>query len=281
MKKILVPTDFSKNASSAFQYAYAFAAARKMDIDLINFVMPQVETSDFSMSSGHITINLEKIAKDGMKIWKEENLAKINNVVYPYTPIINSYVRTDRPVHGIKHFAKDGNYDLVICGNQGENINALEKLLGTVSSGLSQELSTPVIFVPIDYPYDQINYIGYASSLHPSDPYELWKALQILAPDIPITRFYHVSNDHSESTEKKKIELEKYLYSHNDSLQIKFYDVDSDDIDKNLLSLINDFNLEMLVMTKRKKSFFERFRKSHTKSMLRKANIPLLVMEEK
>lgn len=281
MKKILVPTDFSLNASSAFKYAYSFAGKRDMVIDLLHVVVPQTETSDFPMLSGHLTTNKVNIAKEVMKTWVETSIAQIDHSNISYKPKVNTFTKVDYPVHGINHFASEDSYELVICGTRGENVGTLAKLFGTVSGGLSQKLSIPALFIPLNFEYEQINYIGYASNLNPSDPYELWKALELILPDVPITRFYHVSEDSSEIIEKRKNEMEKYLYSHNDSLQIIFYDVASGDIDKSLMDMINNFNLEMLVMTKRKKSLSEKWTsKSVTKSMLRKANVPLLILSE-
>jgi nucleotide-binding universal stress UspA family protein len=281
MKKILAPTDFSPNSSTSFIYAYLFASTRKMNIDLLHLVVPQTETADFPMVSGHLTTNKAEIANEVMSNWHESIIKQIELKKGSYVPEVKTFVKVDYPVHGIKNFAEEGDYELVICGNRGEDIGAVDKIFGTVSEGLAQDPSCPILFIPEDYVYESIDFLGYGSSLSPSDPYELWRALELFAPEVPLTRFYHISSKSTEKIEKKKDELEKYLYNHNDSLQIIFYDVNSDEIDESLLEMIENYDLDVLVMTRRKQNFLERiFSKSHTASMLRKIDIPLLVMNQ-
>lgn len=252
-----------------------------MNIDLLHLVVPQTETADFPMISGHLTTNKAEIAKEVMKNWHESIMTQIHLSKNLYAPEVNTFIKVDYPVHGVRQFAEEDDYELIICGSRGENIGVVDKIFGTVSGGLTQEPVCPTLFVPLDYPYDGIDYIGYASGLSPSDPYELWRALTLMSPEVPLTRFYHISEKSDEKIEKKKDELEKYLYDHNDSLQIIFYDVNSDEIDESLLEMIKNFDLDLLVMTKRKQTFLGRLMsKSHSRSMLRKVDIPLLVLNE-
>jgi len=253
-----------------------------MDIDVLHLVVPQAETSDYPMISGHLTTQKVDISKEVMTTWTESITDQITLSKKLYEPEVNTFIKVDYPAHGINHFAKERNYQIMICGSRGENIGISDKLFGTVSGALSQNANCPVIYIPLDYPYESIDFVGYASDLAPSDPFELWRGLEIISPDVPLTRFYHISNTSSEQLDRKKEELEKYLYDHNDSLQIIFYDVESNNIDQSLLEMIENYDLDLFIMTKKKENFLEKMiHKSHTKAILRKINIPLLVLNEK
>jgi nucleotide-binding universal stress UspA family protein len=278
MKKILVPTDFSDNAYTALIYAYRFASKRKLDIDLVHFTMPQAETSDFPTLSGEASLKKLELVKDILNSLKETIISKVAPDK-TYKPNIEVHSLLDFPVHGAHRFATEHEDDIIICGSRGENIGITDRLLGTVSAGLINHAKIPVLFVPSAFQYSGIDHIAFATELKHSDPFELWRALQIFLPDVPVTRCVHITSKIENGNEKKKAELEKYLFDHNDSLQIFFHDIESDDMETALQKLTDRFEFDVLVMVKHKMNFFERLlTTSHTREMLKKVNIPLLVM---
>lgn len=279
MKKILVPTDFSDNALTALNYAYRFASRRNLDIDLVHFTMPQAETSDFPILSGEASIKKIEMVKDILGTLKDSLMQSIQLESTEYHPKITVHSILDFPVHGTHRFALDHEDDLIICGSRGENIGITDRLLGTVSAGLINHAEIPVLFVPADFQYSGIDHIAFATELKHSDPFELWRALQIFLPDVPITRCVHITGKIEASDEKKKTEMEKYLFSHNDSLQIFFHDIESIEMEASLQKLTDRFEFDVLVMVKQRMNFLERLMNtSHTREMLKKVHIPLLVM---
>lgn len=279
MKKILVPTDFSDNAFYALAYAYRFASKRKLDIDLVHFTMPQAETSDFPILSGEASLKKLEMVKDILSSLVGSLTTKIKFDEAAYKPKIYLHSILDFPVHGTHRFALDNEDEIIICGSRGENIGVTDRLLGTVSAGLINHAKIPVMFIPAEFQYSGIDHIAFATELNHSDPFELWRAMQIFIPDVPITRCVHITNQIDSGDERKKVEFEKYLFSHNDSLQIFFHDIEAKDLESALQQLTDRFEFDALVMVKQKMNFFERLiNTSHTREMLRKVHIPFLVM---
>lgn len=279
MKKILVPTDFSENAFSALAYAYRFSSSREFDIDLVHFSMPQAEASDFPTLSGQASLQKIEFVKDLLAALIESLQSKVRLDPNAYHPKIDIHSILDFPVHGIHHFAKEHSNALIICGSRGENIGITDRLLGTVSGGIIQNTKSPILFVPPEFLYSGIDQVAFATELNHSDPFKLWRALQFFLPDVPVTRCLHITQNLSKGEESKKAEFEKYIFSHNDSMQLFFHDIESKNIDEALQKASDSYNFDMLIMVKKKMNFIERLLKvSHTRTMLKKVHIPLLVM---
>ncbi len=281
MKRILVPIDFSKNSASALTYAYHYASLRDMNIDLLHLVIPQTETSDFPTISGHLTQNRVNIDKEVLSTWKQSVIDQIKLEKGLYIPTVYENTKIGYPVNGIKTFAKQNGHRIIICGTRGENVATLDRFLGTVSSGLTQNPVCPTLFIPEGYQYKPIKILGYASNLSHSDPYEIWRALKIISPEVPETRIFHVTDKSTEKLKNQEQILKDNLYKHNDLLQIIFHEVKSNEIDQGLLETVKDVHLDMLAMNKKKESFLERMvHKSHTKAILQKIDIPLMILDD-
>ena len=281
MKSVLVPVDFSENSASALKYAYQYASIRDMNVDVLHLVPPQTETSDFPMISGHLTQNRVKIDKEVMTTWKKSVLDQVKLKSGDYIPTVHEWTKIGYPVNGIRSFVKENGHRLIICGTRGENIAALDKILGTVSGGLTQNPICPTLFIPSGFEYTPIKTLGYASNLSHSDPYEIWRALKLVKPNEPNTHIFHVTEKSSEKLKQQEQILKDNLYKHNDLIQIIFHEIKSEEIDEGLLQTVKDIHLDILAMNKKKESFIERlFHKSHTKAILKKIDIPLLVLDD-
>ena len=279
MKKILVPIDFSENSFSALEYAFQYASNRSADIDVLHFVSRQLETSEFQMNVGQLTTSKLEQARDEMKSYIEKVRNNIKLRPRAYNPQIHLYAKVDYPVRGILEFVKNKVYNLIICGNRGENIGVVDKIFGSVSTKLSQKAPLPVLYIPNDCKYKKTKELGYASNLNHNDPFELWRSLELLAPDNPDIRYFHIRHNVNELNQKQKEEMEKYLYDQELNQKLFFYDVLSDELENTLHSLSKNFNLDIFILAKEKENILERLvSKSTTASMLKKMDIPVMIM---
>lgn len=281
MKRVLVPIDFSENSASALKYAYHYASRRDMNIDLLHMVLPQTETSDFPMISGHLTNNKVQIDKEVMSTWKKSVTDQVILQKGDYIPTMNECTKVGYPVSGIKSFVRENGHKIIICGTRGENVAALDKIFGTVSGGLTENPVCPTLFIPVGYEYKPIETLGYASNLSHSDPYEIWRALKLISPDTPNTHIFHVTDKSTEKLKQQEQILKDNLYKHNDLIQIIFHEVKAEEINEGLLHTVKGVHLDVLAMNKKKESFIQRLlHKSHTKAILKKIDIPLLILDD-
>ncbi len=278
MKKILIPTDFSQNSNDAFSYSMNLIGNSKAEIHLIHVVEPIVQPSDVPI----IAPNLIKMAQDDaekalkeMEVLGNSFFEKNGNVTL-FTKVENGNI-SER----IKREAKHIEADMIIMGSKGSQHHLIEKLLGTVSTAVIDEAPCPVILVPVNYTFKPIDNLIFATNLSHSDPFDLWKAAEILLPKVNTVRCIHVVKDLKEKDNVLIEEFAKYMISHSPSVNTIFHIEESANIEEVISNYSLEYGAEMIVMHKTKQTIFHQmFHHSHTKKMVYLIQVPLLVMNE-
>jgi nucleotide-binding universal stress UspA family protein len=280
MKKILVPTDFSENANNAFFYALAFASEIEASILLLHVVEMEMEVLDMPLPSGS-AYQAKKDAAE-LAIQAQVEIAEDLNTDWAETMTrTKTRVAVGNPVSNIKSLAEKENTDLIIMGARGKHKSTIAKMLGTRSSAIAQQSSCPVLIIPEGALFRPIVQLAYASELSVADPYELWRALDLIKPFSPVVRYLHVSQGTGESELVAENRIRKYLESQNPALQLSFYHIYGQDIDKELEKHSRTFDVDLIVIYHRSKNIFQRmFTHSHTKHLLSMSDIPVLVLNE-
>lgn len=166
MKKILVPTDFSKHAG----YAVDFAAqlTKKMEAELV--LLHVVE--DASVSSVRYTGEVElPDMQDRLFILKliEKATADLQATFEKYSDItINKEIRIGNPYHSIREIITEHSVDLVVMGTHGTN-NFGEALVGSNAEKVVRHAECPV--VTLREPIEKVNFntIIFATGLNDED----------------------------------------------------------------------------------------------------------------
>lgn len=149
MKKILVPTDFSENATIAVNYAVALAIKAKAEIILLN-VFAIVETP-FS-----ITSPLVNEVNSSIFVQMKEQLEALKQTIERNNPLVK--IRTRLYTKGIKdsimECASEENVDLIVISTHGAT--GLEKLFfGSVTSSVITHSAVPVLVIPKETRWDE------------------------------------------------------------------------------------------------------------------------------
>lgn len=142
LKRILVPTDFSKFSQVALTYAAALAEKFNAELHLLHVVqnlavmipdsvnvMPPVGPSLEQMTSA-VTVALDRIIK-------ENHLE-----AFPAQKI----VREGTPFYEITNYAKENNIDLIVMGTHGHS-GLVHMLLGSVTEKVVRKSPCPVLTV--------------------------------------------------------------------------------------------------------------------------------------
>jgi nucleotide-binding universal stress UspA family protein len=141
LKRILVPTDFSKHSLNAMKYAAAFADKFKAELYLLHVVQdltlflpdaisgtpPYVPPPEQMMSA--VRDSLDRLAK--------EQLDKLT---------VHRFVREGSPFFEIISCAKENNVDLIIMGTHGRGMLA-HMLMGSVAEKVVRKAPCPVLTV--------------------------------------------------------------------------------------------------------------------------------------
>lgn len=280
MRRILVPTDFSENANNAFFYALGLANELDAAVTLVHVVEMEMEVLDMPMPSG----SAYQARRDAAEMAMDAQVELAHGLDQAWESVVTAVdkkVLVGNPVALIRSLAEEIEADFIVMGARGRHKSTLAKMLGTRSSDLAQVSPVPVLIVPEGATFKSIVQIAYASELLVSDPYQLWRALQLIKPFSPVVRYFHVSQFGEEEELEKEEKIRKYIESQNSALQLVFYHIYGQNIDSELEKYSRTFEVDLIVIYHRHKNLFQRmFTHSHTKHLLSMSDIPVLVLNE-
>ncbi len=142
IKKILVPTDFSENAASVFEYVRWLAKNNKAKVDLIHVIprMTYLEVSEEVMGNPlKIPIKHNELREKLYRRLEEklkQNIPEANRGKI----LITDRVKVAR---GIIDHAKEKEYDLIVIGSRGKGKTIFKR--GSVTLRLIRLSQTPVL----------------------------------------------------------------------------------------------------------------------------------------
>ena len=166
MKKILFPTDFSPAAHNAFQYAIALGKETGAKIELIH-----VYKVPFTGTDLYLDLSQQRELRVQKQMQKEQQLADFCKQ-YNFTNFGDKLVFSGLFIdQEIIDRSKRG-CDLVIMGTKGER-NALDKLMGSVTTRLMMNAGCPVLAIPENAKYKGIEEIIYATTFSSKDKHFL------------------------------------------------------------------------------------------------------------
>ncbi len=148
IKKILVPTDFSKNASCAYEYAVETADNYDARIDLIH-IIPKMAYFNLSPKGFSKTFrNRQEYEAFKNELLRELQEEMQNNI--PEAQRGEVFVkREDRAASGIAKHAFEEDYDLIIVANRGRGNSTFTR--GGVTERLIRVSKTPLLSMTRDY----------------------------------------------------------------------------------------------------------------------------------
>ncbi|MEO0340256.1 MAG: universal stress protein, partial [Bacteroidota bacterium] len=194
MRKILFPTDCSTLAHNAFMYAIEVAKKLDAEIDIISiFHLPMADAS--AMPPEYIDNMIEER--------RSEAVQQVAGFVEGYEDLIND-VRVDYGVFvatEIYEAAGDGDYNMIIMGTKGKH-NALERLMGSVTSQVMIHAPCPVLAVPEAANYQAIKKVAYATDFHLKDEDIVLQLLEISNQLGAMVHYVHVDKKDSDPTNK-------------------------------------------------------------------------------
>lgn len=279
VKKILFPTDFSEHAENAFRFALLLANQLKAQIEVLHVVYPQGESIDLPVMVTQANNIKIAYARKQLGTFIDNGLTQILQEVETL-PDVSKSIEIGSPVFTIQDIAQRDDIDIIVMGTQGEN-STINKILGSIAATIVKKVDCAVVVVPKDVSFGKINNIAYASDLMDEDPYEIWKALQLLKPISPILHFVHfnLKKDGVEETEKMET-MRKYIEERLPALQSKTYYLPATNLSEALNNFVEDHAIDLVVMFQPNRSFLDNLlHKSHTKKMATKTKVPLMVVK--
>lgn len=265
MKKILFPTDFSKNALNALKYATHFTQLFNCQLILLHtFQVPS--RSDMLVSMDKVML---KDAEKEMDIVKQ---------AIPPEIACEVHIKKGNAPQTIARFAETNDVDLIIMGTQGAS-GLKEVFIGSVTGSVLRLSKTPILAIPEEFKFRPINKIVFAlANLELDGPGSI-EPLRLIAEKFnsKIEVFHH---------SKSKVQVSDEVFEAVDwfkGIPVNInLDSEAEDVNESIRNFVVRSKADLLCLVRRDRStigFFERlFKDGVTTSQVFSTEVPLLVL---
>lgn len=266
MKKILVPTDFSKVANNALKYAIAIAGEFKAELYLYHVY--HMNKFDLSFDFPEDDQPFSKQVELQMKLTK----LKFMDDIMQKGLVVHTIVDQDS-IHSLfKSKVKSLEIDLIVMGSKGAT--GLERVVfGSVAATVMEMASVPVLFAPPGYGFRKIAHVTLAVDRHEVRPGTLLPLRKLTSRYGAKVTTLNVKED-SDTEAPEMIVL--------DGLETTYREVPvSGSINETINVFMEEENCDLLCMIIREKGFLASiFKKSITKAQIYNRQSPLLALPE-
>lgn len=282
MKKIIVPTDFSKNSTKALTYAGEIAQRTGAAIYLLHVLEPVTDRvrQPFPL---HEKLQ-EEIVKARLADLKttKESMASMYPDLTIETELAKGTVTTS-----ILDYAENLQADIIIMGTQGAS-GLKEVFLGSISGGTIGRTKIPVLAVPFEYLMEEPDAILFATNRYEEDRHLLDKIVELASlfnATVHVVVFVDIDTSTADYYIYNLEQLNRYI----GFLKQTYPDVSfTGEIleDKEFEETIEEYNIknevDIVAMITYPKSFWEKLlKKSVTKKMAFHSKIPVLAIPAK
>jgi len=272
MKTILVPTDFSETANKARDYAIQLAQELEAQIILLNtYHFP------YSGASSGTLVNLDKVALE------ESEKSMSNQLEYLNMHYANiSFKTLCKPgllVDSVRRIGENKEVDLIVMGTNGAS-GIVEHYLGSNTSELVGSIKIPIIAVPYKTTIHFPKRIIVANDLMESGEEELFEVLKeiVVKTGSELDFLFIVNEKNAADTKINRLKAAQFDVAF-DTQYHPFHFKENDKIEEGILDYLDGKSFDLLVLTAHQRSFWEGFfHKSVSKSLVKQASIPILVL---
>lgn len=273
--KILVPTDFSKTADNALQYAIKFFNKPDSTFILYHSFMP-FESGFYSHKKSEEENNREESELKNTLKQIAHNFS-LKNVKAD----IEIFVDRGIGESNILRYARDHKIELIVMGTTGAT-GLKEKLVGTVTADVMNKSDCPVIGIPEKYKPGSLRKIAFCSNYQLNDIGALKYLIHLsknLQVEIQIWHFHKKASgpdgENNLSLEYKTL-IEKFFGNKKFTFHFPHTDNIQDAFDK--LSGRKELDMIALITHKRKGFFNSLLDSSLTKRVAYHTKVPLLAI---
>lgn len=277
MKTILIPTDFSKNAKNALDYAVSLAKKRNYKMTLLHAFDVLYPTSEIQ-----VAMVVEEVSLTQKKA--EEKLKKICEEITRSHKISCSFVCEEGDaVNQILRTSKKIRPELIIMGTKGAS-GIKEVILGSNTAKVIEKANCPVIAVPEKAIFKGIKHIVFSTDYHKSDVDALKRVCGLAKIfNSRITVLHTTDQEFTKETEEEmmqnfmKIVTRKVKYNKISSL-VK----SGKQHEKIMHDYIREKKPDAIAMSTQRRNLLEKlFGTSLTKKMAYHTNVPLIAFHHR
>jgi nucleotide-binding universal stress UspA family protein len=271
ISNIIVPTDFSEAATQAMQYALSLAKKLKASVHVLH--INQVAMIDATMPAETYQMFVKEIEDQTQDQFKKLEKEYLETSGIKYTCNSKYGFVADE----ICDFALQQEADLIVLGTTGAS-GAAEILFGSNASSVVSKTQIPVMVIPKGSTYKDLTRIAYATDYNEPEFPSMMRLIYFAEQyDCPLD-IVHVKSESDRyfNAENNFFKKNKAQFSYPN---MSYIDLEKGDVVASINQYVADKNVDLLVMAKHNRSFFDRlFHSSLSKKMAIHSHIPLLVL---
>lgn len=269
MKKILFPTDCSPAAHNAFRFAEQMARAMGASIEIMSvYHLPAADAS--SVPPAYIERMIEE-----KKRQVETNITAFL-AEHPDAPIAAHHADYGVFTHQeIVDVAMREKPDLIVMGTHGVT-NAVDKLLGSVTTHTIMQAPCPVLAIPLRAEWNGIRHIAYATDFHPSDEHAVAQLMELGKALDAKVHFVHIHTGDGNIHVEEMARPAHYPHAFSD-----FSIIHNPSVMDGLEGYLKEHSIDLLSLFIPRRRMWERlFHSSFSKKMAFHTELPLLTFRE-
>lgn len=262
-KRILIPTDFSKNAWTAIEYALELYKREPVVFYFLN-----------AYEDSHLE-NAKELSEKGLEKILQRISIRTSYPDHSYKTISKNLF----PIDGIKNIVDTHDIDMIIMGTKGET-DAGTILYGRYTIDTMEEVrSCPVMAVPRDFQYREPKEIVFPTSFKTAfkrrELNNLFEMSRITNAPIEIVHFQE--KDLTETQQQNKELLESIL----SGLEYNFHWIKDEKLHAGLLQFVEQRESGMIAFINKKHNFFQHmFADTLVKKLGVYSQIPVLALHD-
>lgn len=276
IKKILFPIDFSENANNAMTHAKGVAEKSGGELALLHvYDVPVAAPLKVVIDQYETMENIAKDLRHEALLKMDEFLDKEDNPAYQ----ISADAKSGEAEEVILDVVKENEFDLVVMGTKGVTADR-GLFMSSMTKSIVQKSHCPVLAIPDQAQYKQINKIVYATDLkHEERPIIDYIVQFAKLYNAEIT-LLHVDN--FDEAKQWSLEMLQDLKDKTNYDKIFYREVIVDDVIGGINDFVDEYQVDLLAMTTMTSSVFDKlFHRSLTKEVLLHTDLPLLVFNRK
>ncbi len=288
MKKIVVPVDFSENTECACNYAIHFAEKEETEVMLFHAYMYPIASADMTddvvdsstLITPEIMDSIEKAAKAGMKRLKDKLEKKLK-----YDEIKNIHLIT-KVVNGMAEYeildlCDSYHPDIIIMNSSGQGHKS-GRILGSIALKILKHATIPVLTIPENTEYAQIQNVLYITDFDESDISAVENLVKILIPFKVKIHCLHVEHSNKDLIDNMLMDYLREHFEDEFKKGLMFFDVVQDkDVLKAVEEYIKDKEINIVALLHHKRGLLSKlFHPSMTKKVFYHTDLPLLTFHD-
>jgi len=266
MKKIIVPTDFSKSAESAARYAASLAQKMNGKVELIHVL---------AISAGENTLHNWRTLEKEMTAAAKENAIRLMATLPNEVQITYKTLKGGSFNEVVSKYAVDSQADLVVVGSKGASAFT-KTLFGSNAISLINYCPKPVVVVPSGFEFKGIHTIAYATDMVHLDE-EIKTIVRLAKPFDAAIVIFHITDE--DARKRDRSNLKEILTRMANYSKIDFKAIGNNDVVVGIGEAVESVGPDLLAMFTHQRDLVDKILgKGVTRQLAFYSQIPLMVV---